>query len=1753
MVESQIKLSERLLINNPNIKTKSELELKADLIKEIEEQIKSLDHTGNGFGILVSNITGFVSGYNFLLNDYKKLLEQAKTSQLTYKQLNDQYLALGNRLSGVAETSDTWALGSQVVKSTTETASVLAGEAIGGVAGRTAAGTLTSGLNSLAGNATSASIGGDTFDPKKVGIETGQGFVKSAITAVSFKVGEVSGAASASALVKALPANSISPKILNLVGGTVGGFAGGGFGNGAGQINEMVMSKFGLGNKKEFDWDSFRLSLGFGGLGGAMGSQFGHSVPAVIADGLTGAGLGLGELAANNGGSLQGISREEFANTIAQNLVNPFIGKAVAHHNYSNPQNLIKSPEAVSELKEENTKELLKIANEHTLNNNPEKYIEFMTNFVKNATDEQLDSVSYNHFEEFFSKLANNKLSESTINKTFELLELCSLREKYFVEKIIDSLFENKNAAWEQLVKYNPDKAFGALNTIASKHGSQERVLIYQFTNHLDNYRFVGYAVKDKLSPQVKAEIVLTLSSRDFSFYHYHYYDDKTIKYITKTLFEYGVLKQNKNNKYFEALKEFIGENYSSNSYYRERKNYLQEIILKTPTEEIKNKEILDLFANDFIYSSLDINLYSKLVEIDPSRVLKEFYDYNFDKNLQYTHKKEIREIAVEIALKNTKEEYAQKIISETIFDDYLKRAKPDENNRFAKLIENCSSENLWNLVLDNVYNIRKTYLFKEELISKLEDNIETLKIEKDDWRLENIFSRFQASKLTEEENLKIKSLKEKLAEKTINTENINQNILRSLICNCPESRDLILVKHFNSFDNNTLKYLISNLLFETNENNFEQNKIFLQKIINHLGKEEVLNILLERRKYTAERIHNLETIFIDKVIFELGLGNNEFFKLIKLELSKSIISYSHDNNWKQHVDNFFNILMSESKGIYLKDLFIDKYIDYRERDNTIKILENNISSLDYLKPEDFDPANLTDEQSQILYNNFKHIYKQTKSTELISKLQPLTEKLFVKYNPDLLEEAKTHVVETMRNDDYSILNKAFPELEETVKNGLEQCSINDPNSFFALFSDDFKTYQSTGLNDFIKSLLIKVIKNSSDKLIGNQSPSLDLSNMTITEDLKIQGLPKLGRIDLPNAKLPEDFTLENLPNLRRINLSNAEITQGFKLENLPNLERINLSKAKIPEGFKIENLPNLERIDLSNAEIPEGFTLENLPNLERIDLSNAKIPEGFTLENLPNLIKINLSNAEIIPKGFKLENLPNLKTIDLSNAKLPEGFTLENLPNLEKINLSKAKIPEGFTLENLPNLERINLFKAEIIPKGFKLENLPNLKSIDLTNVNLEGVNLNNINLTNANLTNTNLQSSNLENVDFTQIKLMPENFNIFIGANLQNTNFSNLNLAYDFSDCNLTGANFEGSNLANSKFSKNIKNEVIWNDKTIWPIATTNQVFVEPLIEPKTIQNFAGYRIIQTENDKYIQISNSEIKISFMPRISGTQIASQVEKVQSLFPDRQVAVIGVSGAGFLSSDNRLGYIIIKGEEQPIVNNLSPWVSGGFMTMNNGEVKLLNLENIEIPKEIANKDSWLMDERKRLIKEVLDTNPDIVSISLLGRVYSDSSKFFETYCVDHCYMLFDKNNNLISMGFNQHSVHENELLSLQQKVWGDGISLLKLDASNYNNSSLFGGKDTLTFKNGILTLLVLPNEKNDQENKNSQIGQTLPEYSLSLTKTDEVIIAMKEFVDTVSQGLDILRNQGAGAFWNKLQKNKYYLCIKNLFQIKKF
>ena len=34
MVESQIKLSERALINNPNIKTKSELELKADLITE---------------------------------------------------------------------------------------------------------------------------------------------------------------------------------------------------------------------------------------------------------------------------------------------------------------------------------------------------------------------------------------------------------------------------------------------------------------------------------------------------------------------------------------------------------------------------------------------------------------------------------------------------------------------------------------------------------------------------------------------------------------------------------------------------------------------------------------------------------------------------------------------------------------------------------------------------------------------------------------------------------------------------------------------------------------------------------------------------------------------------------------------------------------------------------------------------------------------------------------------------------------------------------------------------------------------------------------------------------------------------------------------------------------------------------------------------------------------------------------------------------------------------------------------------------------------------------------------------------------------------------------------------------------------------------------------------------------------------------------------------------------------------------------
>ena len=1323
MVESQIKLSERVLLNNPNIKTKSELELKADLIKEIEEQIKSLDHTGNGFGILVSNITGFVSGYNFLLNDYKKLLEQAKTSQLTYKQLNDQYLALGNRLSGVAETSDTWALGSQVVKSTTETASVLAGKAIGGVAGGTAAGTLSSGLNSLAGNATSSSIGGDTFDPKKVGIETGQGFVKSAIIAVSFKVGEVSGAASASALVKALRANSISPKILNLVGGTVGGFSGGGFGNGAGQVNEMVMSKFGLGNKKEFDWDSFRLSLGFGGLGGAVGSQFGHSVPAIIADGLTGAGLGLGELAANNGGSLQGIPKEEFANTIAQSLVNPFIGKAVAHHNYSNPENLIKNPEAVSSLTKENTKELLKIANEHTLNNNPEKYIEFMTNFVKNATDEQLDSVSYNHFEEFFSKLKTNKLSENTINKTFELLGLCSLKESNFVSKVFENL------AWEQLIEYNPDKAFRILNTIANKHESQERVLIYQFTNHLDNYRFVGYSVKDKLSPEVKAEIVLTLSSRDFRFHHYHY-DDRTIKYITKTLFEYGVLKQNEDNKYFESLKEFIGKNYSSNSYYTERKNYLQEIIVKTPTEEIKNKEILDLFANDFIYSN-DMNLHSKLVEIDPERVLKELYDQNFVGDyLQYTNKEKLRQIGVEIALKNPKEEYAQKIIDATILDHYLEWAKPDENNRFAKLIENCSGENLWNLVLDKLYHIDKTYLFRDELISKLENSIETLQTKNYSWTLCHLLLKFKDYPLTEE-NLKIKSLKEKLVREIIETENVDAETLFKLASFCPESRDLIVAKHFKSFDNNTFKSLIDKLLAETNENNFEQNKIFLQKIINHLGKEEVLNILVERRKNTAERIYNLQTVLTDKVIFELGLGNNEFFKLIKLELSKSIISYIHDNNWKQYVDNFFNILMSESKGIYLKDLFIDKYIDYRERDNTLKILENNIQSLDYLKPEYFDPEQLNSEQKQILFENLRNIYRSAKSKEFISKLQPLTKKLFMENDGSLFEEAKTDVLSVIKHPEYDIIVNALPELEIDVKNNLEKASLESPIGFIKSFYEVNKSGDISLNDDFRYILYDSNLSSFFQKLIIDRSYEI-LVNEQNEEILKIFN------------HVSEEFILKNLEDNTELTPENiSKINTIFKFQQIKSQSSISKTIKSLLDRINIEKYENASNIKKLFNESPELIPvfINELNKFESEEyIINYKFIKKIDNTQLTNLYKENLlkklDNSKISGSIFKTQDIDDT-LLDIRDELVKdqnERIEIENklFERLEMVSqeleLFESRIlmsTDDTYISKLANIESISDKVQTLMNNTFSawltnLEVFPRLTSVTVKNANI-------------------------------------------------------------------------------------------------------------------------------------------------------------------------------------------------------------------------------------------------------------------------------------------------------------------------------------------------------------------------------------------------------------------------------------------------
>ena len=1106
MVESQIKLSERVLLNNPNIKTKSELELKADLIKEIEEQIKSLDHTGNGFGILVSNITGFVSGYNFLLNDYKKLLEQAKTSQLTYKQLNDQYLALGNRLSGVAETSDTWALGSQVVKSTTETASVLAGKAIGGVAGGTAAGTLTSGLNSLAGNATSASIGGDTFDPKKVGIETGQGFVKSAITAVSFKVGEVSGAASASALVKALPANSISPKILNLFGGTVGGFAGGGFGNGAGQINEMVMSKFGLGDKKEFDWNSFGLSLSFGGLGGAVGSQFGHSVPAVIADGLTGAGLGLGELAANNGGSLQGISREEFANTIAQSLVNPFIGKAVAHHNYSNPESLIKSPEAVSSLTKENTKELLKIANEHTLNNNPEKYIEFMTNFVENATDEQLDNIQYDYFNKFSQKVTNKEIfiNENMINKIFKFLEV------------------NKS------------------------NGFDHRINRDLFT-HID------------LFTEFAKEIFT-----------------RTINIST--------------NKSFELL------------------------------------EIL----------SLESDYYTRGVLFGDS-----------DKR---------------------DDQFWQVIL------------KADPNRAFTLLNDNYKKGGL-------IYNLRDQ--FHQYPTDKL-----------------NIDTRTEI----------IKSLAKEMAEgKSL----YDPWDVRELAFREKEERQIFL----DNLDTNTLKHYVKQLVYDIiyrSVHNGDQNehlKLFLKEITSKLDKEEVVNIILENRK-------SYSTTGIDNLIIELGLITDKFLEIIEVEFRESLITFQYDNYSKKHSSNIFNILMAESQGIYLKDLFVDKDIYYSERVEFItKILENNIQSLDYLKPKDFDSANLTDEQSQILYNNFKHIYKETKSTELISKLQPLTEKLFIKYNPDLLEKAKTNVVETMRNDDYSILNKAFPELEGIVKNGLEQYSINNPNRFFSLFSDDFYTYKSTGLNDFIKGLLIKVIKNSSDKLIGGDT--LDLSSMTITEDLKIQGLVNLEKVNLSGSSLPKGFNLENLPNLKEVSLSYAEIPKGLNLKNLPNLESIDLSNAKLPKGLNLKNLPNLKSIYLTNATIRKGLKIQNLPNLESINLSYATILLGLNLKNLPNLESINLQNAKL-QKGLNLKDLPNLKSIYLTNATISS----ESINIIDFLNPNNTELILKFLQSSLEVEDSYKAYK-QVLQKNNNTEGLKEIvKNILLDYISTDQTDLKTLNI---------------------------------------------------------------------------------------------------------------------------------------------------------------------------------------------------------------------------------------------------------------------------------------------------------------------------------------------------------------------------------------------------------------------------------------
>lgn len=227
-----------------------------------------------------------------------------------------------------------------------------------------------------------------------------------------------------------------------------------------------------------------------------------------------------------------------------------------------------------------------------------------------------------------------------------------------------------------------------------------------------------------------------------------------------------------------------------------------------------------------------------------------------------------------------------------------------------------------------------------------------------------------------------------------------------------------------------------------------------------------------------------------------------------------------------------------------------------------------------------------------------------------------------------------------------------------------------------------------------------------------NQSPSLDLSNLSLT------GLPD-ELWDLTHLKkLSLGGDLFQFLNLRKptiVSLRNGIRGKDLtKIRKLVQLSELNLCSNQIQDVSTLSSLKQLKKLDLSDNQIRDISTLSSLKNLSDLDLSMNKIQDISALSSLKKLEKLNLYDNQIQDLS-PICGLRYLSDLNVENNQIQDITALSTLKQLESLDLTGNIILDFSILDRLPMLSKLSLGEVQIRETSF-LSRLKQLSYLDLS-----------------------------------------------------------------------------------------------------------------------------------------------------------------------------------------------------------------------------------------------------------------------------------------------------------------------------------------------------------------------------------------------------------------------------------------------------